>query len=262
MDSVNKTLYIPLYGKALVSRMGLILEDRKAEEIWAAGGLALKGKAKSKWLAYYMAMRSRVFDDWVKERMAQHPDAAVLHLGCGLDSRCLRVGGSAPWYDVDFPQVIKERRKFYEETETYRMIPSDIRGDWLPQIPGKTAIVLMEGISMYLRPEELAAVLEQIGGHFASVYLLTDCYTTFAAKMSKYKNPINEVGVTQVYGLDDPKKLELGGLALVREHAMTPEHLIRQLDGMEQTLFRKLYAGKTAGKLYRMYEYKKEAPQT
>ena len=33
MDQVNKTLYIPLYGKAYVSRKGIILKDAKAEEI-------------------------------------------------------------------------------------------------------------------------------------------------------------------------------------------------------------------------------------
>ena len=29
MDSVNKTLYIPLYGKALVSGQGVILKDTR-----------------------------------------------------------------------------------------------------------------------------------------------------------------------------------------------------------------------------------------
>ena len=33
MDNVNRTLYIPLYGKALVSRRGILLEDAKAEAI-------------------------------------------------------------------------------------------------------------------------------------------------------------------------------------------------------------------------------------
>ena len=33
MNNVNKTLYIPLYGKAYVSRKGIILNDKKAEEI-------------------------------------------------------------------------------------------------------------------------------------------------------------------------------------------------------------------------------------
>ena len=69
MNNVNKTLYIPLYGKALVSKKGLFLEDKKAEEIWDAEGFALKGKSKSKWLAYYMGVRAAVFDNWVKEKL-------------------------------------------------------------------------------------------------------------------------------------------------------------------------------------------------
>ena len=36
MNNVNKTLYIPLYGKAYVSRQGILLHDPKAEAIWAA----------------------------------------------------------------------------------------------------------------------------------------------------------------------------------------------------------------------------------
>ena len=45
MNNVSKTLYIPLYGKAYVSRKGLFLNDRKAEEIWEKKGFPLKGKA-------------------------------------------------------------------------------------------------------------------------------------------------------------------------------------------------------------------------
>ena len=51
MNNVNKTLYIPLYGKAYVSKRGILLDDKKAEEIWAAESFSLKGKSKSKWLA-------------------------------------------------------------------------------------------------------------------------------------------------------------------------------------------------------------------
>ena len=77
MDNVNKTLYIPLYGKAHVSRRGIILKDKKAEEIWAAEGFSLRGKAASKWLAYYMGMRAAVFDRWVEETASEFPEAAV-----------------------------------------------------------------------------------------------------------------------------------------------------------------------------------------
>ena len=67
MDSVNKTLYIPLYGKNYVSKKGILLTDPKAEEIWQTEGFALKGKSASKWLAYHMGMRSAVFDNWVRQ---------------------------------------------------------------------------------------------------------------------------------------------------------------------------------------------------
>ena len=117
MDSVSKTLYIPLYGKSFVSKRGIILKDPKAEEIWASEGFPLKGKSASKWLSFYMGMRAAVFDRWVKEQLAELSDAAVLHLGCGMDSRILRVGDeSHSWYDIDFPEVIAERKKYYRET--------------------------------------------------------------------------------------------------------------------------------------------------
>ena len=41
----------------------------------------------------------------------------------------------------------------------------------------------------------------------------------------------------------------------VREHSMTSPELVNQLTGMERVLFRFLFAGGTAKKLYRMYEY-------
>ena len=254
MDNVNKTLYIPLYGKAYVSRRGLILRDPKAEEIWTAEGFPLRGKSASKWLAYYMGMRAAVLDRWVQAQMDADPAAVVLHIGCGLDSRCQRVSGGNPWYDVDFPEVIAERRRYYEETERYRMIGADVTDPgFLDGLPGGNAIVIMEGVSMYLPPEALKQALDRVAAHFDRVHLLMDCYTTFAARASRYKNPINDVGVTEVYGMDDPNALE----GFAREHDMTPADLIDELHGMERRIFRNLYAGAMAKKLYRLYEYRR-----
>ena len=73
MDGVNRTLYIPLYGKAAVSRTGILLHDPKAEKIWAEAGFSLKGKAKSKWLTYYMGMRAAVFDRWLSAQLSELP---------------------------------------------------------------------------------------------------------------------------------------------------------------------------------------------
>lgn len=262
MNNVSKTLYIPLYGKATVSRKGIILEDQKAEEIWAAEGFPLRGKAKSKWLAYSMGMRSAVFDRWAKACMEKNPEAMVLHIGCGMDSRAVRVAGCdsvCPWYDVDFPEVIEERKRYYQESETYHMLPGDATETrWLDALPqAKTAIVVLEGITMYLKPEELTGLLTALHQRFAELHVLMDCYTSFGAKASKYKNPINTVGVTRTYGIDDPAALaQATGLRYVMEHAMAPEDLIQQLEKREQGIFRKLFAGGLAKRIYRMYEFK------
>ncbi len=261
MDSVNRTLYIPLYGKAYVSKKGLFLCDKNAEQIWAQEGFALKGKSASKWLAFYMGIRSAVFDEWLKERMAEKPDAAVIHLGCGLDSRVLRVGTSRhKWYDVDFPDVIKERRKYFSESEVYSMIGADIRSIDLSGYISekKSAIVVMEGISMYLKAEEMCYITESLCKHFDELSLLSDCYTNFAVRMSARRNPAIDVGITEVYGIDNPEDFQNGDFVFVKEHEMIPEKYIEELEGTKRIIFRKLYAGNISKKLYKLYEYKKK----
>ena len=261
MNSVNKTLYIPLYGKSYVSRRGLFLTDRKAQEIWAAEGFALKGKSRSRWLAFYLGIRAAVFDRWVEQQLAEWPEAVVIHIGCGLDSRILRIAPqNRKWYDVDFTEVIRERKRYYMESADYRMVSGDVRnGDWLKEIPETGhAIVVMEGVSMYMTSHALQLFMEGLECQFARVTLLMDCYTDMAARLSKHRNPVKDMGVTEVYGVDDPVSLQWGGFAWVKEHDMTPEGYIDELTGIEKAVFEKLYAGGFSKKLYRLFEYRKE----
>lgn len=259
MNSVNKTLYIPLYGKAFVSKKGIILKDKKAEEIWENEKFPLKGKSKSKWLAYYMGMRSAVFDQWLIDQLNEHSDCIILHLGCGLDSRIERVGAAfEQWYDVDFKAVIDERKRYYRETDSYHMLSANIKdGTFVQALPkAERAIVVLEGISMYITNEELKQMLAGLNESFLHLSVLVDCYTPLAAKMSKIKNPINDVGVSKVFGIESPKMLEENtGLNFLKEHEITPQYLINQLSGFEKFIFKFFYAGKMSKKLYKLYEY-------
>ena len=260
MDSVNKTLYIPLYGKSYVSKKGLFIRDKKAEEIWSSEGFLLKGKSKSKWLAYYMGVRSAVFDEWLKAKTSAEPDAVIIHIGCGLDSRAIRVGELPnKWYDVDFPEVIYERKRYYDDSPTYQMIEGDVReGQFLDAIQeNECAIVVMEGVSMYLTIEQMQKLVDSLCARFNRLALLVDCYTTFAAKMSKFRNPIKDVGVGKVYGIDHPQTFENGSFVCVKEHGMTPQKYVDELKGFEKFIFSKIYAGGFSKKLYRLFEYKK-----
>lgn len=260
MNEVNKTLYIPLYGKSFVSKKGIILHDAKAEEIWAKEEFELKGKSKSKWLAYNMAMRARVFDDWTDQELKKDPDAIVLHIGCGMDSRCLRLKQPySCWYDCDFPEVLKVRRQYYQESSSYHMMELDATNTQkINEFPeGNTVIVVLEGISMYLTNDQLKALIASLRQKYLYVHVLLDVYTQFGARASEKKNPINDVGVTKVYGVDDiDSVLEGTGVMKIAEHSFTPKHLIDELKPIERGFFKMLFTGKTYGRIYRLFELK------
>ena len=172
----------------------------------------------------------------------------------------MRVGAiNQKWYDVDFAEVIEERKRYYLEAVNYQMIAGDVRdGNWLTSVPeNKCAIVVMEGVSMYLTYEEVHKLTEDLCAHFEQIMLLMDCYTILAAKLSKYKNPINDVGVTEVYGIDNPELFQHGGFVYAKEHIMIPQKYIDELNGIEKYIFGKLYAGSFSKKLYRLFEYRK-----
>ena len=95
---------------------------------------------------------------------------------------------------------------------------------------------------------ELKDLFNNICDTFEHVSILMDCYTTFGVKASKYKNPINDVGVIHVYGIDNPRILEDKELFFVQEHPMIPEYLMNELKGLEKFVFKKIYGGKLSQK--------------
>ncbi len=258
MTEVNKTLFIPLYGKSQVSKKGVILHDPVAERIWEKEAFPIKGKCKSKWLTYNMAMRARVFDDWTEDMLEQNPNAIVLHLGCGLDSRCTRIKHPyVNWIDGDFQDVISLRKCYFEETETYHMRSvdvSDIKNiEVLPD--SDSAIVILEGISMYLSNGQINRFFLALQEKYQRLHILMDVYTEFGVRASKYKNPVNDVGITKLFGIDDFQPiLQNTGIKLKEEHSLTPNRLVNELSGFDKSVFKILFTGAMYRKIYRLYE--------
>lgn len=262
MNEANKTLYIPLYGKAQMSKKGIILHDPTAEKIWDKEGFIIKGKSKSKWLCYNMAMRARVFDDWTRKMIEQCVSAAVIHIGCGLDSRCIRVDApETKWIDCDFQDVIATRKKYYDESKNYFMKGMDAtnQGDLYALPDAACAIVVLEGISMYLINEQLVQMLRILSEKYRELHILMDVYTVFGAKASKYKNPVNDVGVSALHGIDAITQLLEGTrISLAAEHSFTPDYLVNELTGFDKHFFRLMFTGKMYRKIYRLYELQSE----
>ncbi|MBQ7874703.1 MAG: class I SAM-dependent methyltransferase [Oscillospiraceae bacterium] len=258
MKNESKTLYIPLYGKALVSRKGIILQDKKAEEIWEKERFSLGAKSRSKWLAYFMGMRAAVIDGWLCEKLLKNPESIVIHIGCGLDSRIERV--KAPykkWYDVDLPEVTAVRRRYYEKSEKYEMLgASAAESEWIFDIAdSENAVVVMEGISMYLSEEAIANLFSALSEKFPKAEIIMDVYTTAAVKATRYKNPIKDVDANAFFGVDDPLLFEKGKIRFSKEICMTPADKINELSGFEKAFFKKMFAGSFAKGLYKIYTY-------
>ncbi len=258
MNEVNNTLYIPLYGKARVSRQGIILNDPCAEEIWKEEAFPIHGKSRSKWLAYNMAMRARVFDDWTDSLLQQNEDALVLHIGCGLDSRYMRIKSScSEWIDCDLPDVIETRKKHFQENETYHMKALDAsRPEQIGSLPNHdAAIVVLEGLSMYLTNSQLHGLLQALDKKYRILHILMDVYTDFGVKASNYKNPVRDIGVTKLYGINDIDSIITGlRIRFVKEHSFTPKALINELALPERLFFKMMFTGKLYRKIYRLYE--------
>ena len=126
------------------------------------------------------------------------------------------------------------------------------------QLPaGDTAIVVLEGLSMYLTNIQLKALIMTLRQKYVNLHVLMDVYTEYGAQASEKKNPINDVGVTVVYGVDDiDDLLKNTGVMKVSEHSFTPKHLIDELKPSERAFFKALFTGKTYRKIYRLYELK------
>ncbi|ETK36883.1 class I SAM-dependent methyltransferase [Microbispora sp. ATCC PTA-5024] len=192
-DGVTWTLLGTLYLRAWESRLPHpILGDHYAAD--AVGRIdydfgKLKRRVRPERNQFVVALRARQLDDWGRDFLARHPDATVLHLGCGLDSRMLRLDaeGTVPWFDVDVPEVVGLRRRIYPERDRYRMIGASVTEDgWLEEIPaGGPVLIVAEGLLMYLTAEEVGRLLRRLTDHFASGELLFDGLAPWAVRMVK-----------------------------------------------------------------------------
>ncbi|MFC7340203.1 class I SAM-dependent methyltransferase [Saccharopolyspora griseoalba] len=128
--------------------------------------------------AYAVALRGRIFDDLVAEFLRQHPTAVVLNLACGLDSRAFRLQRPAgsDWFDVDLPEVVELRRDLYAEEARYRMLAGSVTDPrWLGELPAhRPALVVAEGLMMYLTPERNWELLRRLTEHFDTGEVLFD----------------------------------------------------------------------------------------
>jgi O-methyltransferase involved in polyketide biosynthesis len=190
--SVEWTNLCTLYLRAYENRLEHpVLGDRAAAEAVDRidYDFARMHRAALPWgNQFLVALRAKQLDVWADEFLRRNPDAVVLHLGCGLDSRAFRleVPSGVSWFDVDVPEVIALQRRLYTERVNYTMIGSSVtEPGWLEQIPTeRPVLVVAEGLIMYLTEAEIRDLLQRLTDRFRTGELLADLLSPWGPRFS------------------------------------------------------------------------------
>jgi O-methyltransferase involved in polyketide biosynthesis len=160
LDPVQETLFIPLYGRATLTRQGsALIDDPRAVELveaidhdWARfdGLPSLFGAT----------LRTRILDHWIAAWLADNPDGTVVEIGAGLNTRFERVdNGRARWFELDLPAAMALRRRFFEDGERRTMISgSVVDRDWVETAISSSGpfFIVAEAVLPFLAEDEVA----------------------------------------------------------------------------------------------------------
>lgn len=241
----KETLLIPLYCKYLESKKeNPIIKDEKAIEIVDHIEYDYAQLNIPKQTYVTICLRAKQFDNYVKDFLTSEPYSIVVHLGCGLDSRFIRVDNDkVEWYDLDFPEVIELRKQFYQETDRYHFISSPVmKLDWLRGINAnnKKVLILAEGLFMYLKKKEIQLLFQSLLNKFAMCKVIFDSYSEVTVKGIKNHPSIKKTGVVINWGINNAKDIESWSdkIYLENEWYFTQSDEISKLDFGYRILFR------------------------
>jgi O-methyltransferase involved in polyketide biosynthesis len=210
---VQKTLSPVLKAKALANRLPApILGDTYAEQTMRRLDPGYdRGRFGASQLGLAAVVRAKALDDWARSFLADHPDAVVVNLGCGLDARVYRIDPPATveWYDLDYPAVIELRQQFLPPREHTTLLGSDVTDlSWLERIPrGRPVLAVAEGLVPYLTEPDARRLLAGIVDAFPAGQILLDTVSVSAWRTSKW-DPLGRKYNAQFHsGFNDPAAL-------------------------------------------------------
>ncbi|WP_063060066.1 class I SAM-dependent methyltransferase [Nocardia sienata] len=210
---VQKTARPVLAAKALDNRLpDPILGDEYAEQVMRRLDPGYDDRRfGTGQLGLVAVVRAKAHDDWARSFLADHPDAVVLHLGCGLDARVYRIDPPATvdWYDLDYPAMIDVRRQFLPPRDHYALIESNVTDPtWLDRIPrGRPVLVIAEGLVPYLTETDARRLLTSVVDAFPTGQIQIDTVAVWAWRTSRWDPTLRKYDTRFHCGFDDPAAL-------------------------------------------------------
>lgn len=206
----QETLLIPLYCKAQEGNP--IFFDPKAKQLLEQIDYDFTGLKVPMQTNMTVRMRAKQMDAYARTFLNNNPRSVILHLGCGLDSRFWRLdNGQVEWYDLDMPEVIELRRKFFPENKRYHLIASSAADlEWIDSISdeGRPVMIVAEGLLMYMTDIEVKALVLKLQEAFPGCHLVCDVFSKQTADRVSRHPSIKKTGATIKWGIADPRHIE------------------------------------------------------
>ena len=217
LGGIPETMLIPLWAKAAeTQRADAIISDPMAVDMVSNIDYAFEN-FRNAWLSQVgVAIRTLILDNAVRNFLKTHPQAVVINLGAGLDTRCHRLGnrGFKCWYDLDLPEAIALRKRFFHEQENYKFIEASVfePEKWFEKIDASHSPLLFiaEGLFMYFEEQKIRPLFEQFANRFPGARMLLELFPPFLIGRSKRHDSVKQIGGQPEFrwGPKNPRTLE------------------------------------------------------
>ena len=216
LGNVQKTLFLPLWGRAHESQKEKpLLIDHTAQALvekvdfdFTPLAAKLSPLVQLAWI-----MRSLYTDRIITNYLVRFPQAAVVNIGCGLDTTFERVdNGLLTWYDLDLPDVIDLRRKLIPESERRKFISASfLEAGWYQEISHiGHALFIAAGVFYYFDVDDIRRFFLCLADRYPGSEILFDANSPLGVKVAN-KRVIQDSGLDQKsflkWGLKSPEAI-------------------------------------------------------
>lgn len=206
LNGTAETMLQSFYARAKYSKSkGNKFYDAKAVELVDKIDYDFSSAHNDSTMSNGVVARTIVFDELVKDFIEKNPECTVVNIACGLDTRFYRMdNGKLTWYNLDLPETIKVRDQIYNESGRISTVGvSVLDPQWAKEIKTKGKMLfIIEGLSMYLTPEENKKMLGIIRDNFDNATVMMECLAKKWVNKEDIEKSIQKTGAKFVFGAD------------------------------------------------------------
>lgn len=145
----------------------------------------IRGKIDKK-AAVHIVIRAKKYDQYITEFIREHPEAAIINIGCGLDDRFQRIdNGKIEFFDLDLPDIINIKKQIFKETDRYHFIDQSVLDfSWMKQVEQKELLFIAEGVFMYLQEKDVKSLFLELQRNFSGSEIVCEVFNSLWLKDS------------------------------------------------------------------------------